>query len=110
MFRELVDIERDTSPDGATGPDYASTRYRNVPCSIAIVSGDESFRGRQLEAHLSHVVELHWMPDIQADDRVKVKGGIFDGRKLNVVHVHDLSGDGVPHRLQLYCRELAEAR
>lgn len=105
LLRERANIERDVGDDGDQQPTY-ETWFRDVPCSIATVSGDETYRGRQLEANLTHVVELQRLPGIAATMRLNVTGGTFEGRKLNIVYVRDMTGEGTPMRMQLYCREL----
>lgn len=104
-LREVATIERDEADDGDQQPDY-QTWKQGVPCSIATVSGDETYRGRQLEAHLTHVVELHRIPGLEANMRLRVTGGHFAGRYLNIAYVRDLIEDATPVRTQLYCREL----
>lgn len=104
QLRDLATIEMDASNDAEQDPQYRQAFLKNVPCSIAVVSGDESFRGRQLEAHLSHVVELHRIEGVKADMRLKVIGGPHKGSYLNIVYVRDMTAEGVPQRMQLYCR------
>lgn len=106
-LRELADIEDDAAPAGASDPSYSKIKYQGVPCRVEIVSGDETYRGRQLESHLSHVVEMQRLPGIKPDMRLNMTGGNYAGRKLNIVYVRDLTGDGPLQRQQLYCRELA---
>lgn len=105
-LRELVDIELDASNDAEQDPKYRKTFMRDVPCSIATVGGDETFRGRQIEAGLSHIVELQRVPGVKPDMRLKVTGGSYEGQYLNVVYVKDMTAEGTPQRLQLYCQSV----
>ena len=105
-LRDLCTIERDDSSDGETTPEWV-TVYRSVPCEVQPISGDETFRGRQLEAHMSHVVEMRRMPGILPTMRLSVSGGIHADKILNVVHVRELQ-QPIPGMLQLYCRELVD--
>ena len=108
-FRDVVDIYEDQSLAGSPIPDYSGEPiYRAVPCSITTVSGDESFRGRQLESHLTHVIEMHTYPEITATCRLTDRGRLA-GRHFNVRQVRPLDVDksGRRQMLQLYCEELA---
>jgi hypothetical protein len=108
-FRDSVDIYEDKSLAGSPVPDYSGDPiYRAVPCSIMTTAGDESFRGRQLEAHLTHVVEMHNYPNITATCRL-VDRGRLSGRALNVRQVRHLDVDTKGRRqiVQIYCEEAA---
>jgi head-tail adaptor len=108
-YRDLVDIQQDSSAAGSPDPDYSGIPFmRSVPCSIMTKSGDETFRGRQLEAHLSHVIEMRMYPGVKAMMRL-IDRGRLPGRVYNVVHVREIDTDdnGRRNMLQLYCEELA---
>ncbi len=107
VFRDRCDIERDGSADGDPLPDYTSyaARYSNVPCDITTVSGSETFRGRQIEAGLSHVVEMQYLPDVTSTMRISVTGGTLSGRTLHIAAVVPLDFNGRSRKLQLLCRE-----
>ncbi len=105
-FRDLIDIQQDSSDDGESLAEFDGTPlYRNVPCDITTVSGSETFRGRQIEAGLSHVVELQYMENILPTMRANVIGGTLSGRVLNITHVVPLDFNGRARKLQLFCRE-----
>lgn len=106
-LRELCDIWQEDGDTNTPQPTYGTIFMRDVPCQISSVSGDESFRGRQLEAGVSYVVECHRLTGITPDMRLEVTGGAYSGRYLNIAHVRDMTAEGVPWRMQLYCRELA---
>ena len=105
-YRDMVNIQKDASAEGQLDPSYTATLYAKVPCKVVIVSGDETYRGRQLEPHLSHVVELFYMNGIKPDMRLKVIGGTTVGSTLNIAYVKVLDHDGRKKKLELYCREL----
>lgn len=108
QLRDMVDIQQDASADGDPSPDYTGTAlYEDVPCNIQIVGGDETYRGRQLEAKTAAVVELHYMTGVLPNMRLYVTGGFLSGRTFNITNVRpkDL-GPGKPKMLELYCREV----
>lgn len=108
-YRDLVDIQRDVSADGNPIPDHSANLYRMVPCQITTTAGDETFRGRQLEARTSHVVECHYLPNITPAMRCVVRGGLHTGRNLNITAVKVLDQTrGQVAKLWLYCDELVE--
>ena len=108
-FRDMVTIQRDSSAAGSPQEDFTGAAlYEHVPCDIKVISGDESYRGRQLEAHISAVVEMQYLENVTPKMRLSVEGGMMNGRTLNVVEVRpmDLDGKGRAPKLELYCREL----
>jgi len=108
IFRDRCDIQADNSADGNPVPDYTTyaALYDSVPCDVTTISGSETFRGRQLEAGLSHVVELQYLPDILPTMRLSITGGTLSGRTLNIAAVVPLDYDGRKRKLQLLCREV----
>lgn len=111
QLRDIVDIQQDTSADGASAEDFSGDPlFADVPCKITLIGGDESYRGRQLEAHVSAVVEMHDLPGIKPTMRLDVTGGFCDGRVFNIQSVRPKDYDGRVPMLELYCRELTDAR
>ena len=110
-YRDSIDILRDLSADGDPVPDHDGIEaavYEAVPCAIRITAGDATYRGRQLEARATHVIELRALPGIVASMRVAVRGGFLAGRSLNITHVRPLDQRGSRVAgLELYCEELA---
>lgn len=107
-FRDLVNVQQDSSAAGNPVPDYSgSALYSDVACDITTVAGDETYRGRQLEAHVSHVVLMQYMPSVTPKMRLLVTGGILSGSVLNIVSVRPKDYDGRAPKLELYCKELA---
>jgi len=108
-YRDAVDIDQETSVPGEPVPDYSGAPlYADVPCDIRVISGDETYRGRQLEAHINAVVEMHALPGILPSMRLSVTAGHMVGRTLNIQHVRpvDLERGRLP-KVELYCREVA---
>lgn len=108
-LRELGDIEQDSSTTSDTAPDYSGRPFmRRVPSSIASVSGDETYRGRQLKAGTTHVVEIRRLQGVSPDMRYRVTQGSHRGKVLHIVSVRDMTAEGIPQRMQLDCKELTQ--
>jgi head-tail adaptor len=60
QYRDRIHIYAETSADGSDDPAFATTLWRDLPCSITAVSGGETYRGRQLEATVTHVIEMRY--------------------------------------------------
>lgn len=106
LYRDLVNIKVEDSADGSPLPGYDTVLYSYVPCQIEATSGNESFRGRQLEAHVDYVVTMHYLEDLKPNMRLEVQGGIYDGRLLNIANVLPQTFRGRALTMDLYCREL----
>lgn len=105
-YRDTVTIERDSSPGGTEVPDYSGNPLiAGMPCRIQTISGDSTYRGRMLEAHTSHVVEMQWLDDVTPTCRLSVTGGIHAGALLNIVSTRPLEGGGRARKLEIYCTE-----
>lgn len=63
-YRDRIHVYRETSAAGADDPAFSSTLWRDLPCSITAVSGGETYRGRQLEATVTHVIEMRYYEGI----------------------------------------------
>ena len=57
-YRHRVTFRQDTSTDSEVDPTY--TDYLAVPCSVVPVGGGERYRGRQLEAETTTVIETRY--------------------------------------------------
>lgn len=64
QYRDRIHIYSETSAAGADDPAFASTLWRDLPCSITAVGGGETYRGRQLEAIVTHVIEMRYYEGI----------------------------------------------
>ena len=106
-FRDMVDIQQDSSAEGNPEEGFTGSPFlARVPCEIRTISGDETFRGRQLTAGNSHVVHMHYYPGIKTRMRLLCRGRL-DGRILNITDVRELDMDERGRRklLELYCSE-----
>lgn len=107
-FRDSITIQQDSSAAGNPVPDYSGTAlYTGVPCDVSTIGGDERYRGRQLEAHVTHVVRLQSISGITPKMRVLVTGGFCLGSLLNIEAVRPMDYDGRAPKLELHCKELA---
>ena len=64
QYRDRIHIYNETSAAGSDDPAYSTTLWRNLPCSITAVAGGETYRGRQLEATVTHVIEMRYYEGI----------------------------------------------
>lgn len=105
-YRDRINILPDASLDGSPTPDYTTyaPQFENLPCDITTVAGLETFRGRQIEATTSHVVELHYVTGISPRSRASVVGGTLSGRTLSIKAV--IPTDTQPRKLTLNCEEV----
>jgi len=105
MYRDRVKLMADTSTDDNPA-ELFTLLVGSVPCTILTMGGNETYRGQQLAALISHIVETPWRTGVTADMRLEVAGGIYDGRILNIENVQPIrKGNGLPS-LVLHCREL----
>jgi len=110
LYKDRITWERDASADGTQVPDYSDTVASRVPCAIKQITGDETFRGTQLEAHIDYVVEMLYSASVggalKPTDRGVVKSGAHNGKTLNVVWVkYHGTRDGMLPISEVYCRE-----
>ena len=110
VYRERITIQKDNSAAGDADPDYTgSTFASSVPADIISTRGDEKFRGRQLEAHVDYVVQMHHRTGILPDMRVKVTTGVYKDSLLNVEYVKTIPyRKGRPPETWLLCTELVD--
>lgn len=74
-FRHRVNFMRDVSPDGTIEPDW-KLFLCEIPCNVLEVGGGEKYRGKQLQAETSIVIETRH----------------YDGIKQNMIAVNVLTG------------------
>lgn len=94
--------------DGTEVPAFNTTFVSGVPCSIFTRGGSETYRGRMLEAHLTHVVEMQWIDGLNPQMQLQVTGGISSGRTLNVQYVIPIEGNGRARKAELQCVSVEE--
>lgn len=108
QFRDRVNIQQNSAADHDPEEDFTGTAFlSDWPCRIIATSGEETFRGRQLEAHVDYVIEGWYTADIKPTMRCLVTAGIPLSAKLNIEYVHHIpQTGGKPAQTWLYCREL----
>ncbi len=77
----------------------------NWPCSILPVSGDETYRGRQLEAHVDYIATGRRVSGVTPEMRLYVTAGMHKGKTLNIEQVHEKWDKQRAPILELYCTE-----
>lgn len=70
-------IKSDSKPDTVEDPDYDVTFLAAIPCNIIPKTGGEKYRGHQLEATTTAVIECRW----------------FDGLLPTMIAVNDHTGE-----------------
>ncbi len=99
-FRHRITIQSLTeSLDVARQPVHSySTRYSSQPAKYEYVSGNETNRGRQVEAGVTAIFTLSYRSGISTTDRV-----VFGSRTFGIVSIEN--PDGVQRFTVLNCRE-----
>lgn len=106
MYRDTVTIQQDSSTTNV--PDYTGAALiSSVPCKITCIGGDSTYRGRMLEASLSHVVEMQYMSGVTPTMRLSVTGGVHSGATLNISSVRVVENKGRARKLEIYATEQA---
>lgn len=91
LARSKVSIKQDSSLAGDEAPDYTGDELAlSLPADIQCVSGQENYRGRQLEATVDYVVETRYRSDAKPSMQVCPTEGIFSGLTLNVEYVQQV--------------------
>ena len=104
IYRDRANLMADTSTDDNPA-ELFTISVGSMPCTILTMGGNETYRGQQLAALISHIVETPWRTGVTADMRLEVVGGIYDGRILNIENVQPIrKGNSMP-TLTLHCRE-----
>ncbi len=108
VLRDRCDIQQDSSTTTDVNENFAGAAYAaNIHCEIKTVGGDETYRGRQLQAGISHVVEMRYRAGVTAKMRLLIRTGIYKDRILNIKVPRPIQKPGTPPMLELYCEELA---
>jgi hypothetical protein len=99
-FRHRIRLVRDQSSDGSNTPDYSSIGS-GFPCHIMPKSTYEGERGKQLEAGVSHVIELRYYCGFKPNDIVENE---FNGVRYSlkgVINVAEMNRD-----MELHANEI----
>ena len=109
IFRDRVRIEQDSSADGSPIENFSGTPFKtSVSANIVDVNGDETYRGRQIEARMSHVVEMRYFAGVTTKMRLSVIGGVYKDRTFNIDAVKIVRKDGRVPMQWLYCSEIVD--
>jgi len=103
-YPNIATLQTDTSTDDNPAESFVAT-VAGMPIKVTAISGDETWRGRQLESHIDYVVETPWRTGVTSKQRLAMSGGIYDGRTLNIEYAKPLQLPGHPPKLELYCTE-----
>lgn len=85
-LRHYVTIQQDVSAAGAEQPSWA-TFAANVPCRVYEIRGGETFRGKQMEGDVSHVIETRYLVGLAPTMRV-----VWDGKTIDITSILDRDG------------------
>lgn len=108
-FPDRADIQQDSSADGESDEDFSGEPFKKgVPGKVIDTGGDETFRGRQIEAHISHVYECRYFPGIKPTMRLKMTAGIYKDQILNIEFVKVIRDQGKMPKQWLYCKQEAQ--
>lgn len=99
-YRHRIKRLQDTSADGAQVPTY-STVGSGYPCHVIPRAGFEARRGRQIEAIVTHVIELRYYPNFKPNDIIENEE---TGQRYSIKSVIDL--DGYKRQMEIHCVEV----
>jgi len=106
-LRDRANIQQDTSNDDTPTPTWTGTPLvANWPCDILPIGGDESYRGRQLEAKVDYVATGRFVDGVTAEMRLYVTAGQQKAKTLNIEQAHEKRDNRNRPILELYCTEL----
>lgn len=107
-YRDRITIQTDTSDAGESVPEYGVTNLATgVPCKIQTIGGDSTYRGRMLEASVSHVVEMQWITGVTPTMRLLVTAGVHNGAALNITSSRVIENRGRARKLEIYATQQA---
>lgn len=102
-YRHRISIYDPNTTQSASGYPVESPREIGggdvLPAWVYGVGGSEMLRDQQIEPHITHVVELRYLPGVKQTHHVK-----WGTRRLNIEKLVDV--DGRSRKLMLYCTEL----
>lgn len=105
IYRFRGTLQTDTSTDDNPAESFTTT-VADMPLNVVPIGGQETYRGRQLEANVDYVIETPYRSGVDPKQRIKMTSGIYNGQLLNIERVHRLHQDGSRPTLELYCTEL----
>lgn len=108
-FPDRADIQQDSSTDDNPSEEFTGTEFKkNVPGRVIDTGGDETYRGRQIEASITHVYECRYFSGVLPTMRLVMVGGIYKDRVFDIKFVKVIREQGKIPQQWLYCSELAE--
>ena len=96
-MRHSVTVQVENSDDGDDDPTY-TTFMAAVPCNIVPVGGSEVYRGRQLEATVTHLVYMRRLDGMLPTMRLYEP---TDLRTFEIVRVLDVDGRRINSEVQV---------
>lgn len=109
LARNRVTIKQDSSAAGDEAPVYTGPAFEtSIPARIECISGQETYRGRQLEATVDYVVETRYTSGAKPSMQLCPTTGMFAGLTLQVAFVQqvDFFRGRIPRTLW-FCKTVA---
>jgi SPP1 family predicted phage head-tail adaptor len=105
-LRDRVTIQTNAAADDNPDESFTTTHKTRWPCKIVPISGQESYRGKQIEAGIDYVVEGRYLAGVTPLMRVYVTGGFYKAKYFNIVRVHQIQYQrGSVAETTLFCSE-----
>ena len=105
LYPFTANIQEDTSDAGERLEEFTAT-VTGMPVNVTPISGQASWRGRQLESVADYVVETPYRSGVDPRKRIALAGGIYNGINLNIKFIHPVHKPGMMPVLELFCTEL----
>lgn len=102
-MRHRVTINVDQSSDSAEVNDFQPV-HTGVPCNIVDIAGAEKFRGEQLEATTTHIVEMRVLVDFELLPTMQ----LVDARGRVLEIINSLDKTGRERYLQIQCSQVTQ--
>lgn len=100
-FRERITIERATVEESTGQPIRTWAEHlTSVPASFEPATGGETVRGRQVEANVKAVFEVHYNGNVTPEDRIVYGGWIW-----GIVAI--LPHEGGKRYMSIHCQNVA---
>ena len=102
QLRHRVTIKSNTANANDPDPDYTNLHV-GIPAGITETSGGETYRGRQLEAHVKAVIETRYLDDVDEDCQVVGTSYPYVGKTWGVTAAKIVRRSSNPVALELEC-------
>lgn len=87
-YRHRVKILRDNSPDGDPDPSYVQF-FTGIPCNIVAITGGEVYRGKQLQAETTNVIEFR---NLQGLSTQMIFENLVTGKQYLIIRILEHHG------------------